>query len=202
MLKQPLVHFLTRLFDGVVNGGGVWRDDEEFAGGVLDLRGRRQGAAFEEFQRRHFGEERDVEGAAAQDFRGAAVGGAAGGEDEVLDAEEIALYQQDFFVVVARVAAQPEGGGERGGGFAVVVERDVGAVRGRHGVGDALPEGVEVVEPQRPVIVVRPGDGIEAGKEGLPEVGAGNVAAGEDAARIERRVRVVQFVVACGLVVM
>lgn len=56
VLKQPLVHFLTRLFDGVVNGGGVWREDEEFARRVLNLRGRRQGAGFKQFQCRHFGE--------------------------------------------------------------------------------------------------------------------------------------------------
>ena len=80
-----------------------------------------------------------MEGAAAQDFRGVAVGGATGGEDEVLNAEEVALNQQDFFVVVARVAAQPQRGGDGSGGFAVVVEGDVGAVCGGHGVGDALP---------------------------------------------------------------
>ena len=53
-----------------------------------------------------------------------------------------------------------------------------------------------MVEPQRPVVAVRPGDGVEAVKEGLPEVGVGNVAAGEDAARIEWRVRVVLFGIA------
>ena len=94
-----------------------------------------------------------MEGAATQDFRGVAVGVAAAGEDEVLDAEEVALYQQDFGGI-ARIAAQPQGGGERGGGFAVVVEGDVGAVCGGDGVGDVLPKGVKVVEPQRDVVAV------------------------------------------------
>ena len=199
VFKQPGVHVRASVGDGVAHGDGVGRDDEEFARRVLDLRGRRQGAAFEEFQRRHFGEERDVEGAAAQDFRGAAVGGATGGKDEVLDAEEVALYQQDFFAVFCSGAAQPQRGGKRGGGFAVVVKGDVGAVCGGDGVGDVLPEGVEVVEPQRPVVAVCIGDGVETVKECLPKVGAGNVAAGEDAARIERCAQVVQFAVACGL---
>ena len=198
MFEQPGVHVRAGVGDGVAHGDGVGRDDEEFARRVLDLRGRRQGAGFQHFQRRHFGKERDVEGASAQDFRGVAVGVAARRKDEVLDAEEVALYQQDFGGI-ARIAAQPQGGGERGGGFAVVVEGDVGAARGGDGVGDVLPKGVEVVEPQRPVVAVCIGDGVETVKECLPKVGAGNVAAGEDAARIEWCARVVQFAVACGL---
>ena len=142
-----------------------------------------------------------MEGAAAQDFRGAAVGGATGGKDEVLDAEEVALYQQDFFAVFSSVATQPQGGGERGGGFAVVVKGDVGAVRGGNGVGDALPEGIKVVEPQRPVVVMGFRDVAEAVKEGLPEVGVGAVAVRENAEWVERRARVVCAGVACGSVV-
>ncbi|WP_298049176.1 hypothetical protein [uncultured Cardiobacterium sp.] len=106
---------------------------------------------------------------------------------------------------------QPQGGGEGSGAFAVVVEGDFGFAaeggRGRDGVGAALPQGVEVVEPERPVAAVRSGDVLQIVLELLPQgavfglcggiVGRFAVFAffGIDAAWIERmqRVTVVQF---------
>ena len=57
VFEQPSVHVHSGVGDGVAHGGGVGRDDEEFARRVLDLRGWRQGAGLQHFQRRHFGKE-------------------------------------------------------------------------------------------------------------------------------------------------
>lgn len=228
VFKQPLVNVGFDAREGVVHGRGVRGDDHEFAGGVQDLRGWRQCAGVQHAQRRQFGKERDLEGAAAQEFGGFFIGFAASGEDEGLDAEEVALDEQDFFFVPVALAAQagdggviglavgvvpqPQGGGEGSGAFAVVVKGDFGFAtesgRGRDGVGAALPQGVEVVEPERPVAAVRSGDVLQIVLELLPQgavfglcggvIGRFAVFAffGVDAVRIERaqRVAIVQLV--------
>lgn len=48
--QAPVVEFPLAPGDGGVRVGGVRRDDEEFAGGIDDLRGRRQFKRFEQFK--------------------------------------------------------------------------------------------------------------------------------------------------------
>jgi hypothetical protein len=100
---------------------------------------------------------------------GPALGLSAGGEDELLDAEEVALDQQELLlvpvravviaqavadrigVVAAVVVIAPDGGGQCRGGARVVVERDLRAHVEGGRRGDRLriagPGRVEVVQP-------------------------------------------------------
>ena len=215
-----------------MHGRGVRGDDHEFAGGVQDLRGWWQFTGIQHAQRRQFGKERDLEGAATQEFGGFFVGFAASGEDEGLDAEEVALDEQDFFFVPVALAAQtgdggviglavgvvpqPQGGGEGSGAFAVVVKGDFGFAaksgRGRDGMGAALPQGVEVVEPEWPVAAVRCGDVLQVVLELLPQGAVFGLCGGivgrfavftffgVDAVRIERAQRVAVVQLAAGFV--
>jgi hypothetical protein len=94
--QTPVVEFLPAAGDGSVRASGVRGDDQELAGGVDDLRRRWQFERFEQLQGGAFGEQRDLEGTAAQQLVRVLLRRAAFGEDEVLDAEEVALDEQDL----------------------------------------------------------------------------------------------------------
>ena len=178
--EEPGVELGAQRGQGGADIRGVGGDDQKLAGGVGDLGGGRQAAGFKYAQGGQLGEQRDLEGAAAQQAGGRSVGLGAIGEDEVLDAEEVALDEEELGFVPVAAGLQgtgrggvdgrdggvpaPQGGGEGGGGLAVVVEGDVGldAEGGgrRDGVGEAEPGAVEVVEPQGPGVPVGAGLGL------------------------------------------
>ena len=166
VFEAPGIEFGTAAGDGVACCFGVRGDDKEFASGVDNLGRRRQFQRFKHLERGAFGEQRDLEGAAAQQLVRVPLRCAAVGENEVLDAEEVALDKQDLFFVPAVthsiadflptfVVPAPERCGECGGRLAVVVERDFGLDAERRcrrdGVGGGEPQAVEVVEPERQV---------------------------------------------------
>ena len=112
------------------------------------------------------------------------LGGAALGEDEILDAEEVTLHQKELAFVPAFadgrdrfqsffVMPSPQCGGNRRGRLAVIVERDLGldTKRGRRGnrVADDEPEAVEVIEPQSKIRDVRLGYLLQACQQGVPQ---------------------------------
>ena len=191
VFEEPAVDVLADSSELFPHIGGVGRDNEEFSRRVDDLRGRGQFECFQHLEGGQFGEQRDHKRAAAQQFGRLFVGLGAVRENEFLDAEKITLDEQQLVLtpvgsllmalnrILVRQAVlgdmpAPECHRKSGCGLAVVVERDLrphpeGRGRG-DGVGVALPEGVEVVEPQGPGGAVRLRDLLQRGKEPFPQV--------------------------------
>ena len=163
----------------------VGGDDEELAGGIDHLAGGRQIQRFQHPQRGQFRQQRDLEGTPAQQLGGAFLGLAAGGEDEVLDAVEIALDQQEFLalpgvvgqfaggalviplgaqrfpgrgrIVVAVGVIAPQRDGQGGGGARMIVQRHLRPDAAGGGRGNGVGIGLpEAVEMVQPQGQVAP----------------------------------------------
>ncbi len=190
-LQKPGIETPLQLLQGLAGRLGVGGNDQELTGGVDDLAGGWQVERVEDRQGGALSQQGNVERSAPQQPGGALLGFATGGEEELLDAEEVTLDQQQLLlvpvgagevgqplanllrVVAPVVVVAPQGGGQGSGGAAVVIERNLGAStkggRRRDRLGVTGPEGIEMVQPQGPIAAVAGRNLLQSFGEGPPE---------------------------------